>query len=64
MARCHYNVTTDRILTIHWSGRTQSTLRMERWGGLNSQWKTERLADDMWRIPKNYAGAGEDKRRL
>ena len=46
------HTTTERILTIRWSGRGHVTRRRSAWGGQMHAWNTTRLAADVYIIPK------------
>ena len=47
-----YNTTTDRILSIRWSGRGKVGRRRSAWGGQIHAWGTQRLSTDTYIIPK------------
>jgi len=47
-----YTTTTDRILSIRWSGRGKVARRRSAWGGQIHAWGTQRLTTDTYIIPK------------
>ncbi|MDG1478819.1 MAG: hypothetical protein P8R54_04475 [Myxococcota bacterium] len=47
-----YTTTTDRILSIRWSGRGKVARRRSAWGGQINAWGTQRLSTDTYIIPK------------
>ena len=47
-----YTTTTDRILSIRWSGRGKVARRRSAWGGRIHAWGIQRLATDTYIIPK------------
>ncbi len=47
-----YTKTTDRILSIRWSGRGNVARRRSAWGGQIHAWSTQRLSTDTYIIPK------------
>ncbi len=48
-----YDGTTDKLLTIHWSGRGDVAKRTQVWGGKIGSWGVTKLAPALYRIPQN-----------
>lgn len=44
--------TTDRILKVTWGAYPDLKNRKQRWGGLIQAWSTEKLDDDLYRVPR------------
>lgn len=47
-----YETTTDRILTIRWSGRGKVARRQSAWGGQMHAWSAKRLSSNVYIVPK------------
>ncbi len=47
-----YEITTDRILTIRWSGRGKVVRRQSAWGGQMHAWSARRLSSNVYIVPK------------
>ncbi len=47
-----YRTTTDRILSIRWSGRGKVARRQSAWGGQMHAWGATRLSTAVYIIPK------------
>ena len=48
-----YLTTTDRLVSIDWSGRGKLNLRRSRWGGYLASWKTRKPMGNIYHIPKS-----------
>ena len=47
-----YHTTTDRILTIRFSGRGHVARRRSAWGGQINAWGAQRLSGSVYIVPK------------
>ena len=47
-----YQTTTDRILSIRWSGRGKVARRQSAWGGQMHAWGAQRLNSNVYIVPK------------
>ena len=60
-----YQTTTDRILTIRWSGRGTVIRRQSAWGGQMHAWSAQRLNSNVYidRVTNMKTATTEDKIR-
>jgi hypothetical protein len=52
-----HQTTTDRILSIRWSGRGKVSRRQSAWGGQMHAWGATRLSTSVYIIPKRVTVA-------